>query len=117
MPLRWRAKGSPILPKILARRIGGRICQAGIFSGRFMAARQMALDRRTVTLSGMETYPMAMLVFRLPPGYRLQMDPDELLLRRADGSTVAAFSGPGTDPAEVAGEAVEDYRRSGEDTA
>ena len=82
-----------------------------------MAARQMALDRRTVTLSGMETYPMAMLVFRLPPGYRLQMDPDALLLRRADGSTVAAFSGPGADPAEVERKAVEDYRRGGEYTA
>ena len=70
-----------------------------------------------ITLSGMDTYPMAMLVFRLPPGYRLQMDPDVLVLRRADGSMAAAFSGPGADPAEVEGEAVEDYRRSGEDTA
>jgi hypothetical protein len=45
------------------------------------------------------------------------MDPDVLLLRRADGSTVAAFSGPGADPAEVEREAVEDYRRGGEATA
>ena len=73
--------------------------------------------RRTVTLSGMETYPMAMLVFRLPPGYRLQMDPDVLVLRRADGSMVAAFSGPSVDPAEVEREAAKDYWRSGEATA
>ncbi len=70
-----------------------------------------------VTLSGMETYPMAMLVFRLPPGYRLQMDPDALLLRRADGSTVAAFSGPGADPVEVEREATRDYWRRDEATA
>jgi hypothetical protein len=28
----------------------------------------------------------------LPPGYRLEMDPDLLILRRDDGSQVAAFS-------------------------
>jgi hypothetical protein len=60
---------------------------------------------------------MAMLVFRLPPGYGLQMDPDELVLRRADGSMVAAFSGPGADPAEVEREAAKDCWLSGEDTA
>ena len=29
---------------------------------------------------------------RLPPRYKLEYGPDMLLLRRADGSTVAAFS-------------------------
>jgi hypothetical protein len=28
----------------------------------------------------------------LPPGYRLEMDPDLLILHRDDGSQVAAFS-------------------------
>jgi hypothetical protein len=28
----------------------------------------------------------------LPPGYRLEQDPDLLVLRRSDGSFVAAFS-------------------------
>ena len=82
-----------------------------------MAARQIPLGRRTVTLSGMETYPMAMLVFRLPPGYRLQMDPDVLILRRVDGSTVAAFSGPGADRAEVEREATRDHWLRDEATA
>ena len=53
----------------------------------------------------------------LPPGYRVWVDPDLLVLRRADGSVVAAFSALGADPAEVEKEASEDYRRSGEGTA
>ena len=51
----------------------------------------------------------------LPPGYRLQMDADLLILSRADGSMVAAFSALGADPEEVKREAEKDYRRSGED--
>ena len=51
----------------------------------------------------------------LPPGYRLEMDPDVLIPRRDDGSTVAAFSALGADLREVEREAREDYRRSGED--
>ena len=50
----------------------------------------------------------------LPPGYSLDMDPDVLVLRRADGSTVAVFSAVGADPSAVEREAREDYRRSGE---
>jgi hypothetical protein len=42
------------------------------------------------------------------------MDPDVLVLRRADGSTVAVFSAPSADPEEVRREAEKDYRRSGE---
>jgi len=53
----------------------------------------------------------------LPPGYRVGMDPDVLVLLRADGSLVAAFSAPGADPAEIEKEALRDYRRSGESTA
>jgi hypothetical protein len=32
---------------------------------------------------------------RLPPGYYLERDPDIWTLRRADGSSVAAFSAQG----------------------
>ncbi len=45
----------------------------------------------------------------LPPGYRLQEDPDILLLLRPDGSVVAAFSALGADPLEVIAAAWEDY--------
>ena len=44
----------------------------------------------------------------LPPGYRLQQDPDVLLLLRPDGSVVAAFSAPAADPLEVSAAAWED---------
>ena len=46
----------------------------------------------------------------LPPGYELEYDADVLLLRRADGSMVAAFSVRGVFPSEVARVAEEDYR-------
>jgi hypothetical protein len=45
----------------------------------------------------------------LPPGYDLEYGADVLLLRRADGSTVAAFSASGVAPSEVARIAEEDY--------
>ena len=45
----------------------------------------------------------------LPPGYRLEADPDVLLLLRPDGSLVAAFSVQGADPKEVFAAAWEDY--------
>jgi hypothetical protein len=45
----------------------------------------------------------------LPPGYDLEYGADVLLLRRADGSTVAAFSASGVVPSEVAHVAEEDY--------
>ncbi len=44
----------------------------------------------------------------LPPGYRLERDADVFVLRRRDGSMVAAFSAQGADPAEVFAEAWED---------
>jgi hypothetical protein len=50
----------------------------------------------------------------LPPGYRLEMDPDVLILRGDDGSMVAVFSAPSVDPEEVKREAEKDYRRRGE---
>ncbi len=46
----------------------------------------------------------------LPPGYDLEYGADVLLLRRADGSTVAAFSVRGVSPSEVTRIAEEDYR-------
>jgi hypothetical protein len=79
-----------------------------------LAAWQMAWGRRTITLSGMEACPKGMLGFRLPPGYRVQMGPDVLVLRRADGLMVAAFVTPVADPNEVEREAAEDYWRSDE---
>jgi hypothetical protein len=45
---------------------------------------------------------------RLPPGYQLEMDPDMLVLRRPDGSTVAAFSSRGVMPEHVEATAWED---------
>jgi len=45
----------------------------------------------------------------LPPGYRLEEDPDVLLLLRPDGSVVAAFSALGADPLEVFVAAWEDH--------
>ena len=37
----------------------------------------------------------------LPPGYRLALDPDLLVLRRPDGSTVSVFSACGAVPEYV----------------
>ena len=48
---------------------------------------------------------------RLPPGYILDMsDSDVLVLRRSDGSSVAAFSARGADPTELRRAAEEDRR-------
>jgi hypothetical protein len=46
---------------------------------------------------------------KLPPGYRLQRDPDILLLLGPDGSLVAAFSALGADLPEVFAAAWEDH--------
>jgi hypothetical protein len=53
----------------------------------------------------------------LPPGYRIHPGLNLMVLRRADGSMVAAFSASGADPAEVKEEAEKDYRMSGQGTA
>jgi hypothetical protein len=53
----------------------------------------------------------------LPPGYELEFGADVLLLRRADGSTVAAFSASGASPSEVARIAEEDYRTNTKSSA
>lgn len=46
---------------------------------------------------------------RLPPGYILDMsDTDVLVLRRSNGSSVAAFSARGADPTELRKAAEED---------
>jgi hypothetical protein len=54
----------------------------------------------------------------LPPGYRLEYDPDVLrLVRGSNGSVVAAFSVGGLTLAEVVRAAEEDYRANGRSTA
>ncbi len=53
----------------------------------------------------------------LPPGYELEYGADVLLLRRADGSMVAAFSARATTPSELARTAEEDYRANGRSSA
>jgi hypothetical protein len=54
---------------------------------------------------------------RLPPRYELEYSADVLLLRRADGSTAAAFSARGVAPSEVVRIAEEDYRTNGKSSA
>jgi len=51
----------------------------------------------------------------LPTGYRLDDagDPAFAVLRRADGSEVAAFAATGADPKELERRAWEDYRGQG----
>ena len=47
----------------------------------------------------------------LPSGYRLdETDPDEVVLRREDGSEVAVYSATGADPKEIERAAWDDYR-------
>ena len=45
----------------------------------------------------------------LPPGYRMRDDADLLVVLRADGSEVVAFSALGADPLEVIATAWEDH--------
>ncbi len=48
---------------------------------------------------------------RLPPGYRLEHEPDVLVVRRLEDATVVAvFSSRGVDLAAVEREAWKDYR-------
>jgi hypothetical protein len=53
----------------------------------------------------------------LPPGYELEYGADVLLLRGADGTTVAAFSASGVAPSEVTRIAEEDYRTNDKSSA
>jgi hypothetical protein len=48
---------------------------------------------------------------RLPPGYYLERDPDIWTLRRADGSSVAAFSAQGVVAETIEAAAWEDHGR------
>ena len=48
----------------------------------------------------------------LPPGYTVEHGADVLLVRRADGSVVAAFSARGATPKEVKRTAWDDFKRS-----
>lgn len=53
---------------------------------------------------------------RLPPGYRLEHEPDVLIVRRLeDGTVVGVFSSRGVDLGEVERETREDYRIRTED--
>ena len=49
----------------------------------------------------------------LPPGYYVDLGAEILILRREDGSVVAAFSTRGASPEEVARTAEKDYRATG----
>lgn len=53
----------------------------------------------------------------LPPGYSLEYGADVLLLRREEGSVVAAFSARGTTSTEVERTARNDRRQSSRNTA
>jgi len=53
----------------------------------------------------------------LPPGYGLEHEADVLLLRRNDGSTVAAFSARGVAPSELLRTAEDDHRVNGKNSA
>jgi hypothetical protein len=53
----------------------------------------------------------------LPPGYDLEYGADVLLLRRADGSMVAAFSARGVSQSEVTSLAEGDYRTNNRSSA
>jgi hypothetical protein len=80
-----------------------------------VAARRIPAGRGTASLSGMNEYLaqaqlMAESVFRLPPGYRVLVGREELVLRRADGSAVAAFGGLDAVPKEVEGAAHDDVK-------
>ena len=74
-------------------------------------------NRRTKKEAGGRFAPVPAPGVVLPPGYRLEMDADLLILGRDDGSMVAAFSALGADSEEVKREAERDYRGSGEGTA
>jgi hypothetical protein len=66
-------------------------------------------------LTALEVYRAGKL--HLAPGYELEYGADVMLLRRDDGSVVAAFSARGTTPSEVASTAEEDYRTHGKSSA
>ena len=51
---------------------------------------------------------------RLPSGYHAHLNPDVLVLKRADGSVVARFSGRGFVAEEVERAAWQDYDEAGE---
>jgi hypothetical protein len=48
----------------------------------------------------------------LPPGYQLEHGAEVMLLRRADGSVVAAFGAADTPPSRVVLHAERDFRAS-----
>ncbi len=50
----------------------------------------------------------------LPSGYWLERDADVLILRRPDGSFVAAFSARGAEPSKIERAAAEDRQQRGD---
>ncbi len=66
-------------------------------------------------LTALEAYRAGKLY--LPPGYGLEYGAEVLLLRRSDGSMVAAFGAIGAAPSEVARTAEEDYRTHAKSSA
>jgi hypothetical protein len=64
----------------------------------------------TAKMKALDAYLGGMMA--LPPGYTLEHGADMMLLRRQDGSAVAAFSPGCTPPLEVARIAEQDYRAS-----
>jgi hypothetical protein len=63
---------------------------------------------QTMKKSGQDTEPS----LHLPPGYRVRLDPDVLVLIRADGSQVALFSREGFVAEAVEQAAWEDHNES-----
>jgi hypothetical protein len=94
---------------------GDGLLQTFIYCGRSLAgfyAWERTMRKR---LTSWEAYLAGRR--RLPPGYELEYGADVLLVRRADGSTVAAFSARGVAPSEVVPIAEEDYRANGRSSA
>jgi hypothetical protein len=63
-------------------------------------------------MSALAAYRMGKLV--LPYGYAIEHGADVLVLRRGDGSVVAAFSAANTPPSQVVRAAEQDLRVDGE---
>ena len=66
----------------------------------------------TSKMSALAAYRMGKLV--LPYGYAIEHGADVLLLRRGDGSVVAAFGVANTPPSQVVRAAERDFRADGE---
>ena len=95
--------------------MGGGLLQTFIYCGNSLAGFYAWEKTMRERLMSWDVYLAGKM--RLPPGYELEYGADVLLLRRAEGSTVAAFSARGGTPSEVAWIAEEDYRANGRSSA